>query len=392
MRIILITGVYPGAQTGGAEVQTMLLAQGLVERGHQVLFLATESGAERHFVSDEGIIVQELPGSAVTNAATHSQQIEKHLRAFAPDICYVRLLIEFERINGICARLGVPVVSISVSHMEASPILQGGTWQETVNYWRTTRPWYHWNSFRSIRQSAVHLCNTEELATKTRRWIRSVPIRTIYNAAPPAPPDEIHSVPGAQIIWVNNLKRLKRPELYIELARRLPQYQFLMVGALPPGGRYAAQCRAMLARAPKNLTYLGFQPLDEVNRYIGASDLLLYTSVNEGFGNSFLQAWFRGVPTGSLTSTLDGILERERIGFVVQTMDDLTESVDRVMADPHQRMAMGARARTYANAYHSCDVMVATYENLFRSIVCGEGRDVVDAQVGQAKHSLNIHS
>ena len=66
MRIILITGVYPGAQTGGAEVQTMLLAQGLVERGHQVLFLATESGVERHFVSDEGIIVQELPGEAST--------------------------------------------------------------------------------------------------------------------------------------------------------------------------------------------------------------------------------------------------------------------------------------------------------------------------------------
>lgn len=368
MRIVLITGVYPGVRTGGAEVQTALLGKGLAARGHEVLYLAVEAEEERRFTTEDGVQVQELPGWAVSGAHRHAAMVTAQLRDFAPDVCYVRLLIELDSVGPICRELGIPVVSISVSHMETSPILQGGTWHETVNYWRTRRVWRHRRAFAEIRNSAVHLCNTKELAAKTRRWVKSVPVHTIYNAAPPAPPTEIHRVPGNQIIWVNNLKRLKRPELYVALARQLPQYDFVMIGAMPTSGRYAGYLQQVMASLPANLRYLGYQPLDAVNQMISESDLLLYTSVNEGFGNSFLQAWFRGVPTGSLSSRLDGILENEGVGFFAESYDEMVCQVERLMSDPPARMAMGEQALRYARTHHTIDIMVDQYERLFQQV------------------------
>lgn len=371
MRILLVTAVYPGVRLGGAEVQTALLGKGLAERGHQVLYLATVAGHEQCYSGKGGVVVQELPGWGMVGRSEHQRQLKQAIVEFQPDVCYVRLLLELADISAICQRLSVPIVSISVSFKETSPLLRGGNWRETFNYWRTLQFWRHRQSFHAIQRSAVHLCNTQELAQRIQPWLPDLPVRTIYNAAPDAPPEQIHHTPGKQIIWVNNFKRLKRPELFVALARRLPQYDFLMIGAIPDQGRYGAEARQLIESAPDNLQYLGFRPLDVTNRHIGQSDLLLYTSVNEGFGNSFLQAWFRAVPTGSLSSKLDGILDREGIGFYVDNFEALVENVGQLMEDPPRRLEVGRRARAYALAHHSVDALVDAYEELFKEVVEG---------------------
>ena len=125
------------------------------------------------------------------------------------------------------------------------------------------------------------------------------------------------------------------------------------------------------ADAPGNLRYLGGLPVQEVNRHIAQSDLLVYTSKadSEGFGNSLLQAWFRAVPTVCLSYNVDGILEREGIGFVTKTMHDFVTKVRELMEDSEGRMLRGERARIYANANHRVDYMVNQYEDLFRDIL-----------------------
>ncbi|GAH07780.1 unnamed protein product, partial [marine sediment metagenome] len=108
---------------------------------------------------------------------------------------------------------------------------------------------------------------------------------------------------------MNNLKRWKQPEIFIELAHRLPQFKFVMIGGMQSARMYDYTIRAALQQTPANFQYLGSMPINQVNALISQSDLLLYTSLPvEGFGNSFLQAWLRGVPTLSPFFDLDGIL------------------------------------------------------------------------------------
>jgi glycosyltransferase involved in cell wall biosynthesis len=170
------------------------------------------------------------------------------------------------------------------------------------------------------------------------------------------------------VIWVNNLKRFKRPQLFVRLAHRLPDYHFVMIGR-PPEGRFAFSMERVLNNAPSNFRYVGPKPVDEANDLIQQSDLLLYTSLPvEGFGNSFLQAWFRGVPTVSLQFELDGIPTRNRIGVCSRSFDELCRDVCNLMDDEPRRREMGVRAREYAVRHHNIDRMLDDHEQLFLSL------------------------
>ena len=372
MRAMLVTGFYPGKRIGGSEYQTSLLAQGLAAKGHDVVFLASAAGREGRSETD-GITLREIPGWRETGWQRHRQLVADVLKETESDICYVRLLTELSSISVLCQPVHIPVVSASSSLREVSPLLTGYYPVETFAHLRSGRTVPHLRSFMAIRSSAAHVCNTRALQRRIQRWFPNKPIRTIYNGQPVPLDDELHTQSTGQIIWVNNLKRRKRPHLFIELARRLPEYRFVMVGGKPAGGRYAETLDRMLQAAPANFEYLGSRPLDKVNTLIQASDLLLYTSKagSEGFGNSFLQAWFRAVPTVSLSCALDGILARESIGRLCETFEQLVSSVGELMGDETSRLEMGRRARAYAVSHHSTEKMVTGYEALFQEVLNG---------------------
>lgn len=370
MRIAAFTGYHPMEKMGGAEYQTLLIAQGLADLGHDIVFLATDSDEEGEFEAGK-ITVLKIPGWPTVGRALHGQLFAKAIQQSAPDVCYVRVFTELATIVPLCKKASIPVVSASCHSMETSPFWLGCHPIETVAYLRSLETIIlHLRSFLSIRSSAVHVCNTKSLQRKIRRWFPHKRIRTIYNGQPIPPPESIHGESSGQVIWVNNLKRFKRPEVFVELARRLPQFRFVMIGRIQAGRRYTQRLRAVLKRATANFQYLGPMPIDQVNAMISQSDVLLYTSLPvEGFGNSFLQAWLRGVPTVSLSFDLDGILEREGVGRCSRTFEQLVVDVRELMEDEAARLDMGRRAREYAVRHHSAEKMVADYEALFKEVV-----------------------
>lgn len=103
---------------------------------------------------------------------------------------------------------------------------------------------------------------------------------------------------GGPIIWVATVKPLKRPELFLDLAQRLPQYNFRMIGGAAAGASHfeSLQCRAKLLT---NIEMTGFVPYADVDAYFDRASLLINTSKIEGFPNTFMQAWSRGIPTVS---------------------------------------------------------------------------------------------
>jgi glycosyltransferase involved in cell wall biosynthesis len=355
MRVLLVTGDHPRSNMGGAEYQTLLIARGLAARGHEVRFLGVNAGEEGAF-DDGGVGVRRLRGWRTTGVRAHRERVRDAFEAFGPEVTYTRTFDELSILVPISREAGVPAVSVSCHVRETSPFLRSRLPREVL---------MHARGFRAIGASTIHVCNTQDLAVRVARWYPRHPVQTIYNGSPEAPAGERHEAPSGQVIWVNNLKPWKRPEAYVALARRLPRYRFLMVGRMAEG-RYGRRIGRLLAEGPGNLEYLGPRPIEEVNRLIAASDLLLYTSLPvEGFGNSFLQAWFRQVPTVSLNFDLDGIPEREGIGRSSPDLAALVRDVETLMEDHEVRMAMGRRALAYARAHHSVERLADDYERLF---------------------------
>lgn len=368
MRIVTATAFHPSEKMGGAEHQTLLLARGLAELGHEVVFLATKSDQKDEF-SKGKITILNTPGRRKVGWKKHKQLVAKAIQESKPDLCYVRVFDDLAAIMPPCKQAGVPVVSMSVHWTQTSPLLLGHHTLGTIWHLLSMNTFFHLISFWSIRSSAAHICNSKTLQRRIQRWFSRKPIGMIYNGSPVPPPQDVHKGSTGQVIWVNNLKRFKRPEVFIELARRLPQYRFVMIGRIYDGG-YGRKMEKALQQASPNLEYLGPLPIDQVNEKISQSDLLLYTSLPvEGFGSSFTQAWLRQVPTVSLSFELDGILERENIGRCSRDFEQLVTDVKELMEDGSLRRDMGQRARAYAVRHHSAERMIADYEALFKEIV-----------------------
>jgi glycosyltransferase involved in cell wall biosynthesis len=369
MRITYVTGNHPMKKMGGAEYQTWLLAKGLKELGHSSTFLATETSSEDQYIDAAGLSIEEIPGKDSYNKSRFYDLATQKIENSNPDLVYIRNFMDISYIADICNVGGIPYVTLSVHAMETSPFLLGYHPRETFNYLRTGMAWEHFKSFRAIGDAAVHVCNLRGLQTAIEKWYPEKHIETIYNGSPVPELSGTPKESSGQVIWVNNIKRFKRPQIFIELARRLPSYRFLMVGRMY-GGSFGKKVEYLLSNAPPNLHYLGPKPIDETNRLIGESDLLLYTSLPvEGFANSFLQAWFRRVPTISYSFELDGVLEKEDIGRSVKEFDDLVNAVDELMRDHEKRKQMGEQARRYAVNQFTVDRMVQNYEALFNELL-----------------------
>jgi glycosyltransferase involved in cell wall biosynthesis len=149
------------------------------------------------------------------------------------------------------------------------------------------------------------------------------------------------------VLWLSNLRALKRPELALELARQLPDVKFTLAGGPMPGGQtYYDDVAAAAARLP-NVTMLGAVRYADTGALIDRAKIFLNTSSIEGFPNTFLQSWIRGVPVVSFFDP-DGLVSRLQLGRIATSLDDMREGLRGLIDVPVYRENIGRRARDYA--------------------------------------------
>jgi glycosyltransferase involved in cell wall biosynthesis len=159
------------------------------------------------------------------------------------------------------------------------------------------------------------------------------------------------------VLWVNNLRDFKRPDLAIELARRLPHRRMVMIGGAVPGSERLYRQIEEQAAGLENLEMAGAVPYDQVNGYFSRSRVFVNTSDSEGFPNSFLQAWIRGVPVVSFFDP-DGLIARHGLGEAPGDMDDMAERVEGLLRDEQALAESAGRARRYAMAHYAPEAVL----------------------------------
>jgi glycosyltransferase involved in cell wall biosynthesis len=171
------------------------------------------------------------------------------------------------------------------------------------------------------------------------------------------------------VVFVARLTAIKRPERFLEIARRLaaghPEAVFAVVGE---GDRLAE----LQTAAPSNVRFLGWR--GDVENVYAASDLVVLTSDNEGMPVSLIEAALCGVPAvatdvGSVREVaLDG-----RTGWLCPPdVDALTAAVDEALRSS-MLSAFGVAAREHATAAFGRERLVADTERLYEQLASEKG-------------------
>src|SRR6185369_2943590 len=111
--------------------------------------------------------------------------------------------------------------------------------------------------------------------------------------------------------------------------------------------------------------------VSDIEDYLQAADLGLFTSDTESFCLSILEAMCFGCP--SVARRVGGIPEvitNDATGRLVDTgnADELARAVEALIVDPARRCTMGRAARESARQMFSAEAIVPRYENLYQRV------------------------
>jgi glycosyltransferase involved in cell wall biosynthesis len=165
------------------------------------------------------------------------------------------------------------------------------------------------------------------------------------------------------VLWVNNFRTLKRPELYLDVARELKGLQFHLVGGAAPGNTKYFQRMREQAEQIANVTFHGQIAYQDVNAFYHRARTLVNTSNIEGFPNSYLQAWAHGAPVITFIDP-DGIIEREGVGFVVKDAQELKDRINYLACSPEVWAQFSARCYAFMDREFGEDRILRPYREL----------------------------
>jgi glycosyltransferase involved in cell wall biosynthesis len=139
------------------------------------------------------------------------------------------------------------------------------------------------------------------------------------------------------------------------MAKSIPDVHFIVCGGrtnyqTPTG--YSDAVVEALTHLP-NVDYRGRVSPQEAMDVIAGAALLLCTSDEEGFPNTFTQAWSSGTPVVSLKIDPDNIIRNEGLGIVSGTVDAAVADVKALLAATNRRQEIALRARRYINEKHN---------------------------------------
>jgi len=179
------------------------------------------------------------------------------------------------------------------------------------------------------------------------------------------PPDTVRDI---ELLWVSNIRQVKRPDLILELAERMPEVKIHMVGGPLPGDEALFRDVRDAAAAKANVTFHGRLSYRDANHLYGRAKVLVNTSDVEGFPNSYLQAWIRGVPVVTLIDP-DGVIQREGLGVAASSAAEIPDAIGRLLRDPAVWKAAGDRCRAFMAREYGEDKVLAAYLDAFERVM-----------------------
>jgi len=173
---------------------------------------------------------------------------------------------------------------------------------------------------------------------------------------------------GDSILWVGRSDRVKRPELFLEIAKAMPKEKFTMICQRATGDSDYARLKSQAAGI-SNLEFIERVPLAEIDKYFSAAKVFVNTSDAEGFPNTFIQACKSSSAIISLNVNPDGFLDKYNCGQSCGgDLGKLIESLGHILENA-RFIELGQNGRKYVEQKHDIKKIVEEYKNIFRTLV-----------------------
>lgn len=352
---------------GGAEVQQSILARTLARAGYRVSMICLDYGQPAR-VRLDGVEVWRAhrPDAGIPVLRFLHPRMTSMWRAMAAvdaDVYYQRSpapLTAF--VAAFCRRHGKRSIYAAASD---SDFLPG---RQSLRFARD-----RWLFERGLAMVDAVIVQNEMQQRDCRENYhrRSTLIHSAYEL-----PADAHPTAGDCVLWVATLRPDKRPDLLLEIARRLPHRRFVVVGGAArndPGGEAYYRAIAGAAAHLPNVEMQGFLPLARTEPWFDRARVFLSTSDLEGMPNVFLQAWARGVPTVAFLD-IGARLDGRPVYPIVKDAAEAAAAIERLFADDIERAHAAARCREHFAAHHAVPEVLSRYRRVLDELVTRRAR------------------
>lgn len=342
---------------GGESVQHVLLARAWRDLGHEVSVIVHNHGQGRvtevdgiravaPYAPKEGLPVLRFVHPRLTGIVGAMREVDADVYYQSPAGAATGFTTWF------CRRYGKRSIVRIASDLACIP------GQQLIRYWRDRKIYEY-----GLRHADLIVAQSEQ---QRALLLRNYQLRSeMLNMAVELPAGQPPAT-DIEVLWVANLRPVKRPEIVFDLARRLPHVRFTVAGGSLPGADDYYRSMMQLAGQLPNVTCLGAVPYAQVGDLFSRAKIFLNTSAIEGFPNTFLQAWIRGVPVVTFFDP-DSLVKNRQLGRAVASTEEMAQTLDTLLKDDGERRRMGERARSFALAEFSAPSIARRYLELLEA-------------------------
>jgi glycosyltransferase involved in cell wall biosynthesis len=358
--------------SGGAETQCFFLAVELITRGWHVHYIR-ESDSDA-VVEHNGIIVHAIPKRKKLFKWKNWLYLRRVMETVRADFWYVRANISY-----------LPQVKWHARKTLGRTIWAFSSDSQFYYTRRNIKKRYAHNAFAMIEHFLffMSLKYVDRIIVQTEDQGRFLERRrlsgeVIYNAHPI--PDAGSEAREDIVVWIGRLHRNKHPERFLSIARHLrnSSIELFLVGDTD-NKAISNDVERRLEDLP-NLHWMGrLSPID-VHALLNSARVLVNTSDMEGFSNTFIEAWMRGVPVVTLHVDPDNFISERKLGFVAGDTTIAARKIEELIGDRQMWLRISANCVAFSREKFGITGAVDRLEEFLLNPGAGKPVNVADFQ------------
>ena len=314
---------------GGAELQVYYLARELAIRGWQVNYIREKNKFNFSEKNHEGIKLHTI---FIPNILAHPKllfakqvfrriQLNFQLKRLKPSIIYIRADESY-----------LPLLNTSINKNKIK-LVWACSHDDKLKH-------HHWsNKYGSaIKKSILKVLNNASLIllqTEFQKQLLSENFKldgkVLYNSHPI--PSNTNLIREDIVVWVGRLHKRKFPERFLNIVRKMKansKIKFIMIGRRL-NSSFDNEIESTIKENP-NFQYYGESEQEFILELLNKAKILVNTSDTEGFSNTIIEAWLRGVPVITLKGVNpDDLITKNNVGFVCDDIDEIQMRVSELI-------------------------------------------------------------